>query len=250
MLRESRARLNLWLGNRLRWQRGGYRESPALQLDGVDPRQRGIIQSLQQKYGVAFEERFNRKNALENYLYLDLLDRFREKAASHWPVGGDVLDVGCKNFYYAPVLHAVFKPSQLNGIELEGYRLYPNLYSRYDYASYYISELPDTRFIVADLRRHESRADLITCFYPFVFEDTHTSWRLPASQFDPAGFFDALLRNLKPAGRLLIVNQGIDEAEATRGLCQHRAMTQLSEMVVSDPLLPRAAPPIATLWCR
>ncbi len=243
-----RAALNLWLGNRVRWQRGGYREAPALHLGGLGASQRERIGILNSKYHAAFEQRFDTRNSLENYLYLEILDGLRNKAASHWPRGGQLLDVGSKNFYYAPVLHTVFAPDRLTGVELEGYRLYANLYSRYDYAMAYIEDLPNTHFVVADIRKYRQTADIITCFYPFVFEDTHVNWRLPVKAFDPTSYFDALQRNLAAGGKLVMVNQGIDETEHAQSMCRTRGLVKLAEHVDSNPLIPREPPPIASLW--
>lgn len=239
----------LWLSNRLRWRRGHYREKPVGELADLDATQRRRITELNAAYGVHFEQRFDRNNALENYTYLDLLDQLRHSVGeANWPQARAVLDVGSKNFYYAAVLQAALRPKTLTGLELEGYRIYPNLHSRHDYAMAYIRDLPNTRFVVGDVREHPAPAELITCFYPFVFADTHVAWFLPLRVFDPLGQFAAMARLLKPGGQLLLCNQGEEEAEAAAGFAEQAGLYCRHRLQVSQPLTRRRLPPVLTIW--
>ena len=106
--------------------------------------------------------------ALANYLYLDLLDRAHH--AFQWtPDGGATLvDVGSQHLYDAPVLHAFFQPQKLTGVEVEGYRICQDGYSRFDYAMAYIRDLPNTQYQIMDFCEFDDAVDGITCFYPFV----------------------------------------------------------------------------------
>ncbi len=246
--RSLRARINLWLGNRIRWQRGGYRERPAGALTQLTSGQRTRIDALNKKYAAYFENSFGARNSLENYFYLDMLDHLRSTAGDSWPRHRDVIDIGSKNFYYAKVLHLALHPERLEGIELEGYRLYPDFYSRYDYAMTYTDGLPATYFTVADFRDLHQPAAVISCLYPFVFENTHINWQLPASAFDPEAYFDAIARNLKQDGNLIMINQGTDEAEHAHSLCRQRGLQKLCEYIEHTPLLPRELPSISSLW--
>ena len=239
----------LWLSNRLRWRRGHYREKPASELVDLNAAQRRRIDELTARYAVHFEQRFDRNNALENYTYLDLLDQLRASfGEADWPLARAVLDVGSKNFYYAAVLQAALCPKTLTGLELEGYRIYPNLHSRHDYAMAYIRDLPDTRFVVGDVREYREPAELITCFYPFVFADTHVAWYLPLRVFDPPGQFAAMARLLKPGGQLLLCNQGEEEAEAAAQFAKQAGLRCQHRLQVSQPLTCRRLPPVLTIW--
>lgn len=240
----------LWLSNRLRWRRGNYRERPAGVIEGLEPSQRQRIETLKEKYGVAFERQFDRSNTLENYTYLDLLDQFRQPGDQPWPDGRDVLDLGSKNFYYAPVLHAAFRPRRLTGLEVEGFRLYPNLYSRYDYAESYIRGLPDTEFVVGDARSYSQQAELITCFYPFVFPDVHVAWYLPLHLFDPKAYFGNVARLLRMNAYLIMVNQGREEFAQAAALCEGSGLRRLRHMEITRPLTTRRLPPQVSMWVR
>ena len=239
-----------WLSNTLKWRRGNYRERPVGELRDLTADQQQRIRTLKAHYQVAFEQRFDRVNALENYTYLDLLDQFRQGSAAHWPSGLETLDVGSKNFYYAAVLHAAFRPARLTGLELEGYRLYPNFYSRHDYAQAYIRDLPNTDFQVGDVRSHDTRADLITCFYPFVFADVHVAWYLPLHLFDPAGYFRNLARLLRDDGCLIMVNQGQEEFEAAAAFCVQNGLRRIEHLEIARPLTARRLPPQVSMWTR
>lgn len=239
----------LWLSNTLKWRRGNYRERPVDRLTGLSEAQQQRIAELQARYPVRFERRFSRVNALENYTYLDWLDQFRAQLGEGlWPRGRITLDVGSKNFYYAAVLQAALRPASLTGLELEGYRLYPNFYSRHDYAMAYIRDLPNTRFVVGDVRSYQQPAELITCFYPFLFADTHVAWYLPLRLFDPPGQFRALRRLLAPGGQLLMCNQGQEEAAAAAAYARQAGLHCRHQMAVDSTLTPRRLPPVLTIW--
>ncbi len=56
----------------------------------------------------------------------------------------------------------------LTGVDLEGFRLYPTGYSRYDFATGYAADLPHTAFVVADYCEVNAPVDVITAWFPFV----------------------------------------------------------------------------------
>jgi hypothetical protein len=79
-------------------------------------------------------------------------------------------------------------------------------------------------------------ADLITMFFPFVFDRDHLEWGLPLSIFKPIDLLQQAWNNLKPGGMMLVVNQG--KAEHDR---QAAMFTELDIPVMAsfhmDPLL-------------
>ena len=251
------AQLHSWL-NAWRWaydRRAShtlkpYCETPADQLTGLPLPVSRRLSQLRSRYGVAFEHQLNADNALENYVYLDVLQRLRDQSP-RWPaVQGRVLDVGCKNFYYAAALAAAFKPAQLTGLELEGHRRYRDGHRRSDYAAFYTAQITGARFCVGDVCDWHDQADLVSCWYPFVFPQVALAWGLPLSAFAPQRFFAALAGAVAPGGLLLVVNQGLAEwQECARWLLAKR-LRCVAQVVVDAPLMPRPAPPVASLWQR
>jgi hypothetical protein len=150
----------LWfrLSERIHWSRKPYHEVPIGRLTDLATWQSTRIESLQARYGLCFESRYGRHTSLANYAYLDLLDQAWTAAARPVPTGVLVTDVGCANFWYAQTLHRFFRPAKLTGVDVEGFRLYPTGYSRYDAAAGYVANLPQTWFVTADYCTRSSLA--------------------------------------------------------------------------------------------
>ncbi|MFO0716414.1 MAG: hypothetical protein U0233_06015 [Nitrospira sp.] len=168
------------LSERMRWSRRPYRETPVGHLSGLAPWQATRIEALRAQYGATFEAWYGRHTALANYAYLDLLDQAWHATDRVIPAGGRATDVGCANFWYAHTLHRFFRPSILTGVDVEGFRLYPTGYSRYDAAAGYVADLPHTSFVVADYSTLEEQVDVITAWFPFVTPAPVLAWRLPS----------------------------------------------------------------------
>jgi len=77
-------------------------------------------------------------------------------------------DVGSSNLWYARTLHAFFSPASLTGVEMEGYRIYSNGYSYWDYAQSYVADFPRTSFKVCDYRQYADPAETIIACFPLV----------------------------------------------------------------------------------
>ena len=249
------AQLHSWL-NAWRWaadrrfhrEQRPYRETPAERLSGLKLPVSRRVSQLRSRYRVAFEQQLNADNALENYLYLDVLHRLRE-ASPVWPaVQGRVLDVGCKNFYYAAALATAFEPAQLTGLELEGHRRYRDGHRRSDYATFYTGQIRGARYCVGDVCDWREKADLVSCWYPFVFAEVALAWGLPLSAFAPQRFFPALAEALAPGGLLLVVNQGLAEWQECARWLDAQHLHCVAKVVIENPLLSRPAPPVASLW--
>lgn len=241
-------RFGLWLSNRLRLGRGTAQLRPVSELTGLGSTQLARIAALGKSYGVGFERRMSRADAIECYVYLDFLDRWRACLGGEWPLGRRVLDVGSKNFYYAAALHAALRPSKLTGLELEGYRLFPNLHSRHDYALAHIRGLANTEYQVGDIRSWDQAADVITCFYPFVSLKAHKAWGLPAAVFEPQAQFQGMARLLPEDGWLLMVNQGAEEASRAADFARAVGLKRFTCLELGDPLAPRPLPPVLSAW--
>lgn len=240
----------LWFGlsERIRWSRKPYHEVPVGRLTDLETGQSACIESLQARYGVCFESRYGRHTSLANYAYLDLLDQAWAAADRPVPTGGLVTDVGCANFWYAQTLHRFFRPAKLTGVDVEGYRLYPTGYSRYDAAAGYVADLPQTSFVTVDYCEMDEQVDVITAWFPFVTPTPVLAWRLPLTVFSPERLFASIARNLAAGGTLFMVNQGTDEADVAAGYCRQAGLRSQGCWVHPRPLRPRPHPPVASWW--
>lgn len=207
------------------------------------------IAALRSRYQVQYELRMNSATAMNNYEYLDILDRAWAKSGLARPAGGVVCDIGCASFWYATTLQAFFSPRQLVGVEVEGYRLFKNGHTRIDYALGYLSAASHARFVVADYRRCELPADIITAWFPFVSPAAILAWRLPLSLLAPGQLFKRVYHNLRRGGLFVMVNHGMAEAEVAEKLCVAAGLACLFRF--ADPGMfssHRASPAVLSCW--
>lgn len=232
----------------MRWSRKPYHEVPVGRLTDLATWQQTCIESLQSRYGICFESHYGRHTSLANYAYLDLLDQAWTAADRPVPTGGLVTDVGCANFWYARTLHRFFRPARLTGVDVEGYRLYPTGYSRYDAAAGYVADLPQTSFVTADYCEMDEQADVITAWFQFVTPAPVLAWRLPLTVFSPERLFARIARNLAAGGTFFMVNQGTDEAAVAAAYCRQAGLRSQGRWVHPRPLRPRPHPPVVSWW--
>ncbi|MCM2278307.1 MAG: hypothetical protein NDJ89_09550 [Oligoflexia bacterium] len=151
------------------------------------------------------------------------------------PKPGLWVDVGCRNWSYAPALAQFFPGAALLGVELDGRRRYWNLHRRMDLAQAFAREcrLPGTgggagaECFFGDFRKLSSLPRLpegnapvlFSFFYPFVSPDPCHGWGLPAKFADWAALLKhgrALARTASRPALFLSVHQGEWEAEIAR----------------------------------
>jgi len=174
---------------------------------------------LQGRYQVKFELRLNSATSVNNYEYLDVLDRAWSGSGAARPNGGVLCDIGCASFWYAAALHAFFAPREMVGVEVEGHRLFRDGRTRIDYASGYVADVPNARFLVADYARCELPADIVTAWFPFLTAESILAWRLPLSLLAPHQLFRRIYHNLRPAAHFVMANHGLHEARVGQELC-------------------------------
>jgi SAM-dependent methyltransferase len=177
------------------------------------------ITALQTRYQVQFEQSMTAATALNNYEYLDILDRAWGASGSVRPQGGVLCDIGCASFWYAAAMAKFFAPHDLVGVEIEGHRLFRDGHTRIDYAAGYLSRVAGARFIVADYGRCELPADVILAWFPFVTPAAVLAWRLPLSVLAPDRLFARVHHNLRPDGIFVMVNHGEPEARLAETFC-------------------------------
>lgn len=232
----------------MRWSRKPYREVPVVHLKDLAPWQQTCIESLQARYGIRFELHYGRHTSLANYAYLDLLDQAWAAANRSVSTGGLVTDVGCANFWYARTLHRFFRPAKMTGVDIEGFRLYPSGYSRYDAAAGYVADLPQTSFVTADYCELKEQVDVITAWFPFVTPAPVLAWHLPLTVFSPERLFARIARNLVAGGTFFMVNQGADEAAVAAEYCRQAGLRSQGRWIHPRTLRPRPHAPVASWW--
>lgn len=177
--------------------------------------------------------RFSRKNyvekdseiiercRLENIYTCQFLEKSFKKIEKE---SLDILDIGCKNWFYAKGEYDFFKTFSdkfcLDGVELDAYRLYSNFYSRYEVAKYHTRGLLNTNYIAKDLLDIEKKYDYIIWILPFVVIEPLIFWGLPKKYFCPQTLLNHAYNLLNQNGQMLIINQGENEAKAQKDLLE------------------------------
>ena len=176
-------------------------------------------------------------NYRQNLFYLEMLERALSEADVKIPQNISAVDIGPSDWFYAKGLYAALKwwdsmdgrEVQLTGYEADAFRVYPNGFSRYDFAQSYIQGLEKVKYMPEKFIRQLENYDLITMLFPFVFIKDHLKWGLPFRRFNPIKLLRDVWDSLKQGGVLIIVNQG--EAE-------HRAQ---KDMLLSENIRPAVA---------
>lgn len=153
------------------------------------------------------------RNILENLYTKDVLEQcFSRKIMKEVKV----LDIGCKNWFYAKGEYDFFESFceniYLDGVEIDPYRLYSNLYSRYEVAKFYTKGLKNINYICGNLLDIKQKYDYIIWFLPFVVIEPHLYWGLPKKYFYPQKLLKYAYFLLEEGGEMLIINQGEKEA--------------------------------------
>ena len=159
-------------------------------------------------------------NFRENLFYLHMLDTAGYQGNIDLPETLTVYDIGTSHWFYAHALSAFLtyyhtsegiRKIDVKGFDSDPYRMYADFHTRYDHAQKNCAGLDGFEFIPHGFELQQVRADLITLFFPFVFESDHLDWGLPRSKFSPDDLISSAWNNLKPGGTMVIVNQGEEE---------------------------------------
>jgi hypothetical protein len=125
-----------------------------------------------------------------------------------------VVDVGCRNWSYAPALARFFPRAALLGVELDGGRRYADLFRRMDSALSHAGELRrqgrDARCAFMDFRSvaptPADGATVVCFFFPFVSRDPCRGWGLPSRHADFTSLLRAALAWTRPGDPLWILS--------------------------------------------
>jgi len=180
---------------------------------------------LKKKYNFEYLSDMTQLNYKENLYMLDILDKYFNIIHKENIIA---LDIGCKNWCYVRGQYTFFqkycKNLELKGIEIDAYRLYMNLFSRYETAKFYKRDLKNTRYIPKDFMKYDEKFDYITWFLPFVREYPHMRWGLPLNLFRPEEMLWHAYFSLKTGGKMFIVNQSEMEYNIQKNLLDHCAI--------------------------
>jgi SAM-dependent methyltransferase len=165
------------------------------------------------------EAGFTERGLRENYFYLAMLDEAFRQSEIDLPVEVTAADIGPSSWFYVQALAAALthygtaqpRAIRLTGFEVDAYRLYADFHTRRDHALANMRGLAGVKYVDHGFEPEPSTYDVITSFFPFVFEKDHMEWGLPGRLFNPPELLKASLVSLKPGGLLVIVNQGLRE---------------------------------------
>ncbi len=177
-------------------------------------------------------------NYLENLYTFDILEQCLKSSNAE---NAFILDIGSKNWYYAKGEYYFFKSfikkPHMDGVELDAYRLYSNLYSRYETAKFYIKDLKNTNYIAGDFLSINKNYDYIVWFLPFVTKKPLRHWGLPDRYFMPKKLLAHAYKILNPNGQMLIVNQSINEAIIQKQLLEELNIKYTEKGIVKSNFL-------------
>ena len=129
------------------------------------------------------------------------------------------------------------RPPCLDGVEIDAFRLYSNLYSRYESAKFYTKNLKNTNYIAGDLLSISDTYDYIIWFLPFVTIEPLKYWGLPEKYFMPEKLLYHAFSLLKNGGQMLIVNQGEKEAAVQKQLFEKLNIKYTEKGIVKSRFL-------------
>jgi len=227
LLHTIRNQLDYPLRQLVRWRRPGLhlRNEPKDNLFGdLSPDERLIAEAGARRLLVAYRlhtlyTASTRRNYRENLFYLEMLERALREAIVDLPPAVYAADVGCSHWFYVKALYGLLswwstdqpRTVYLDGFEVDAFRVYADLHSRYDHAQSHLGSLPGVRYITTPFTTQPGKYDLVTMLFPFVFRRDALEWGLPHYLFRPRELLAEVWHSVRPGGTLIVVNQG--EAE-------------------------------------
>ena len=205
--------IDFFLRSLIHLSKKDYFEAPQ-NLEGVfeSEEQGNLFCTLKDRYGSLLSQNTTRRIFLLNLYFLNIFDKHLSKKEGKEL---SILDIGSKNWEYVRSEYAFFKSFAkefvLNGIELDAYRVCSNFYNRYEIAKFYTKDLQNTNYLCGDLLEHQEKYDCIIWILPFITKHPLVKWGLPLKYFKPLEMLVHAYKLLKPAGEMLIINQGEEE---------------------------------------
>lgn len=249
-----------------RWKRKGLQitneDKTSLYNDLAEPnRSQAEVAASRLKDAYHLESLYSastRDNYRENLYYLTMLESAFSTVLPQFPEKLNAADIGPSHWFYVQGLYAALKwwrcPAgrevTLTGFERDAYRIYSDLYSRYDHALAHIDHLPGVLFIPQAFKAQPAYYHVVTQFFPFIFLPDHLEWGLPPSMFNPSELLAAAWLSIKPGGLLIIVNQGKAEHTAQLEYLHRINIPVQASFVFNSSLYHYDLPRFITIACR
>ncbi len=234
LLRDARNRLDYPLRQAFRWRRVGFAIQPRAaedvfaHLHGEQrQRARALTARLLHAYRLEnFASQTTPLNYRENLFYLHMLEQAFEAGDVCLPGFARAADIGPSHWFYVQALAALLRwwrapegrEAHLQAYEVDAYRVYNDLHSRYDHALGHMRGLAGVEYLPRGFHTQPGHFHLITMLFPFVFPQDHLRWGLPGNLFQPPALLESAWRSLQPGGALIIVNQGEAEHNLQRAM--------------------------------
>jgi len=239
------------LRSQLRWSRKG--------LQFKNESKKGLYEDLPdtlRMQAMRLEARFRKKYHLNPYYhssrkihyqeavyYLHMLESTLEAASADLPQDVCAVDIGASHWFYVQVLYSLLawwntpepRNVTLDGYEVDAYRLYADLYSRYDHAQAHIDGLPGVSYH-PEAFTPDSKNHLALMLFPFITRKEHLRWGLPARMYDPQRLLMDVYNSLRPGGLLILSNQGVEERDIQHDLLKANGLVIQTSYNFDSPL--------------
>lgn len=213
---DLRNRFDFFLRSRLTFSRHNYSEGVN---NKASENEIELFDDQLKKYNLSLLKDLSQRNIGENLYFLNIFDKYLTKKQSSKT---SLLDIGSKNWNYVKseylFVSSLCSEPNLNGIEIDAYRLNTKFYSRFEIAKFYTKDLKNTNYIAGDFMEHNESYDYIIWILPFITEYPLQRWGLPLKYFKPKEMLNHACELLNDSGELLIINQGEEEYKIQQDL--------------------------------
>ena len=225
------------------WSRVARREGLEAVLDAPG---RARLRQLQDEVDLSgWEQHCSLGEWRESLWALDVVRRL----VPDLPCAGRCLDVGAKNGAMLAGL-ATAVPLGWDAVELDAHRRYAWGATRRAYGERAAAAFSGCRFVAGDVRTMPGPYALITWFLPFLTPGPVRAWGLPAEVLQPEPLLRHVVGALQPGGRLLVVNQGAEEASLQAALFERCGLHALALGPVVSAVSPYRVERWAFLYTR
>jgi len=254
------------LRNQVHWSRKGLqfvnesKEDMFADLPGPRRKQaEELEQRLRRIYRLTTYYHSSRKaHYQEAIYYLHMLESALDTAAPAFPDSLSAADIGASHWFYVQTLYALLswyhtsEPRRvtLDGYEIDPYRPYADLYSRYDHACAHIDGLPGVQYHPDQFVAGSRAFDLVLMLFPFISRREHLRWGLPVNLFHPEALLAQAWKSVRRGGLLILANQGTEERDLQQELLKTAGLRPLETFPFGSPLYRYDLPRFVTVLRR